>query len=64
MDGDQGFAFLGTAAFDADASGQLRAEDLGTTVVLQGSTDADMAPELESEVFNFAGAFAAGDFML
>ena len=64
LGGDQAFSFLGTGAFGADASGQLRAEDLGTTVVLQGSTDADTAPELEIEVRDFDGVFVAGDFVL
>lgn len=62
--GNQAFSFRGTAAFGANASGQLRALDLGTTVVVQGSTDADRDAEVEIEVRNFAGVLAAADFML
>lgn len=53
--GDQAFTFRGTNAFSANAEGQLRANDLGSTVVLQGSTDADRTPEFEIEMRNFTG---------
>lgn len=61
---DQAFSFIGVAAFGADASGQLRVEDLGTTLVLQGSTDADAAAEFEIELRSFGGVLVRGDFLL
>jgi Ca2+-binding RTX toxin-like protein len=60
LTGNQIFSFRGTQAFNAE--GQLRADDRGTTVIVQGSTDNDTAAEFEIEVRNFAGTFAAGDF--
>ncbi len=62
--GNQAFAFLGTASFSGNASGQLRMIDQGTTVILQGSTDSDRAAEFELEVRNFSGTFVASDFVL
>jgi Ca2+-binding RTX toxin-like protein len=41
--GRQGFTFIGTAAFSADASGQLRYD--AATGTLYGSNDADASPE-------------------
>jgi Ca2+-binding RTX toxin-like protein len=59
--GDQAFAFLGTRAFTG--AGQLRYASVGLGTVIQGSTDADAAPELELQL---AGqiALASGDFLL
>jgi Ca2+-binding RTX toxin-like protein len=62
VSGNQSFTFIGTNAFSAE--GQLRAIDLGTTVILQGSNDSDRAAEFEIEVQNFAGSFASGNFFL
>jgi Ca2+-binding RTX toxin-like protein len=62
VSGNQAFTFKGTATFSSNANGQLRANDLGSTVVLQGSTDTDRAAEFEIEVRNFTGTFAASDF--
>ncbi|MCD6076425.1 MAG: hypothetical protein K0R89_363 [Ramlibacter sp.] len=45
MDGDQAFTFIGTAAFSADATGQLRIQVVNGNLVLSGSTDADAAAE-------------------
>jgi hypothetical protein len=64
VSGDQAFSFIGTSAFGANATGQLRANDLGSTVVLQGSTDADRSAEFEVEVRDFTGTFASADFVL
>jgi Ca2+-binding RTX toxin-like protein len=59
--GDQAFAFLGTGALTG--AGQLRYAFVGTGTVIQASTDADAAPELELQL---AGQIAlrAGDFLL
>lgn len=58
---DNAFAFIGRAAFSAP--GQLRFVQTGGETVVQGSTDADPAPELE---IAFAGArvLGSGDFVL
>ncbi len=39
--GDQSFVFIGTAPFQFDATGQLRYEAAGSTLVVYGSIDAD-----------------------
>ena len=59
LDGDQGFTFIGSAAFSADATGQLRYEG----GVVYGSVDADAAAEF---VVTLAGAppLLAADFLL
>jgi hypothetical protein len=59
--GDQGFAFLGTAAFTG-AAGQLRYDVAGADVILQG-TIAGTTPAFEIRLAGL-GALAAGDFTL
>jgi Ca2+-binding RTX toxin-like protein len=59
--GDQGFAFLGTAAFTG-AAGQLRYDVAGGGVILQGSI-AGGAPAFEIRIAGL-GALAAGDLLL
>jgi Ca2+-binding RTX toxin-like protein len=61
--GDQGFTFIGTKPFAADATGQLRFLFDGRNTVVQGSTDADRAPEFELELAGRV-ALAAADFHL
>jgi Ca2+-binding RTX toxin-like protein len=51
----------GTLGFTG--AGQIRAVDLGSTVILEGSTDADLAAEFAIEVQNFTGTFLRGDFL-
>ena len=46
--GDQAFAFLGTGALTG--AGQLRFAFVGLGTLIQGSTDADAAPELELQL--------------
>jgi Ca2+-binding RTX toxin-like protein len=59
--GNQAFAFLGMGALTG--AGQLRYGFVGTGTVIQASTDADAAPELELQL---AGQIAldGGDFLL
>jgi Ca2+-binding RTX toxin-like protein len=58
---DQKFAFIGTRAFTA--AGQLRFFHEGDHTVIQGSTDADRAPEFELQLSGRI-ALAATDFHL
>jgi len=62
---NEAFRFVGTAAFGADATGQLRcAYDSSADVgVIQGSTDADAAPEFTIRVVGVS-ALSGGDFLL
>jgi Ca2+-binding RTX toxin-like protein len=59
--GDQAFAFLGTGALTG--AGQLRYAFVGTSTVIQASTDGDAAPELEIELAGQV-TLRAGDFVL
>jgi Ca2+-binding RTX toxin-like protein len=60
--GDQAFAWIGNAAFTG--AGQLRYTVSGADKVIQASTDADTAPELEILLLGYAGTPNAGDFLL
>jgi hypothetical protein len=59
--GDQAFTFLGTGPLTG--AGQLRYGLVGTSTIVQASTDSDAAPELEIELSSRI-ALAAGDFVL
>ena len=56
--------FIGTDAFGADATGQLRyTYDAGTgTLMLYGSTDADADAEFQVEIHG-ASSLASSDFL-
>lgn len=62
--GVQGFAFIGTAAFGANATGQLRyAYDAGTgATMLYGSTDADATAEFAVQLTGVT-SLTASDFV-
>jgi Ca2+-binding RTX toxin-like protein len=60
--GNQAFTFIGSNPITAP--GQLRANDLGSTVVLQANVNAVKAADLEIEARNFTGSFVASDFSL
>jgi Ca2+-binding RTX toxin-like protein len=57
------FTFIGSAAFGTDATGQLRYEYDGTTLMLYGSTDADAEAELAVQVMGVT-ALELGDLIL
>jgi Ca2+-binding RTX toxin-like protein len=59
--GNQAFAFIGTRGFTT--AGQLRYTYEGDHTVVQASTDADRAPELELQLSGHV-VLAAGDFFL
>jgi hypothetical protein len=59
LGGDQAFTFIGSAAFSADATGQLRYVD----GFLQASVNAEAFAEIVIEV-NGAPALVAADFVL
>lgn len=60
--GNQAFTFIGSSPLSAP--GQIRANDLGSTVVLQANVNANKAADLEIEVRNFTGSFVASNFVL
>ena len=60
--GNQGFTFLGAAAFSGRA-GELRAESIGNTTHVIGDTNGDGAADLHIILYNTASV-TAGDFVL
>ncbi|HEY8360521.1 MAG TPA: M10 family metallopeptidase C-terminal domain-containing protein [Ramlibacter sp.] len=60
--GHQDFSFIGSRAFGANATGQLRFAVESGTVMLYGSTDADAAAEFAVQVAG-ATTLAASDFL-
>jgi Ca2+-binding RTX toxin-like protein len=60
--GDQGFGWIGNAAFTA--AGQLRFVLSGADRIVEGSTDADAAAEFQILLLGYAGTPNAGDFIL
>jgi Ca2+-binding RTX toxin-like protein len=61
VDGNQTFTFIGTIAFDSDATGQLRLDP--KTGILYGSTNSDSAPEF-SILLSGVKSLVAEDFIL
>jgi Ca2+-binding RTX toxin-like protein len=61
VDGNQTYTFIGTIAFDSDATGQLRLDP--KTGILYGSTNSDSAPEF-SILLSGVKSLVAEDFIL
>ena len=61
VDGNQTFTFIGTIAFDSDATGQLRLDP--KTGILYGSTNFDSTPEF-SILLSGVKSLVAEDFIL
>jgi len=61
VSGNQKFNFIGKADFSG-TKGQLRYEDKGSTVIVQGDVNGD--GKADFEIFVKAGALSAGDFVL
>lgn len=61
VNGNQTFTFIGKKAF-SDKKGELRYEDKGATVIVQGDTNGD--GKVDFEIFVKVGSLAKGDFFL
>ncbi|HEY8356840.1 MAG TPA: hypothetical protein VIL30_05195, partial [Ramlibacter sp.] len=61
--GHQDLVFIGSKAFGADATGQVRYALVSNRIMLYGSTDADATAEFAVQVVG-ATALTAADLML
>ena len=62
MTGDQAFVWKGAGALTG--AGQLHYLVSGADRIIEGSTDADSAPEFQILLESYAGTPNAGDFIL
>ena len=62
--GNGTFSFIGTAAFSANATGQLRYAQMGGVTYIEGSTNADATAEFTLVLNNYTAPLVAGDFFL
>ena len=63
--GDQSFFFIGGAGFvSGQATGQLHVVTVGGVRLIEGSVDADSAPEFQIEILGYGGGFVRSDFVL